>query len=477
MVAGGVGRAASVAARERAVAALTWLESLGKPDVFAPDVARDAGGDRRLSVYRSYVPDNIADKVARSWSAGREGNLADFRAEKDVRSLSLLGEAVTIRYLVGPDVELHLAALVASMRAVTHLGWGIDMVVGDARLVSTSERVEGEHWVPRDFGECSLRCPMPGTFGALEERHRAFLSRLAGEVFLPVPPLGTFIRQRYGRTSVVPERPFAAFRLTDPATGRKRAFDAVQRSRDVAAWLRHCVGEIAKDWPFGDARYLVHGHSGNGLQGSGARLSYVPLPTITPSSVERAIHVGDIGRVLVTAPPEHAEEIVWLQRLALGADLTWENRTVAALETLPDDDWVLRRYLPRDGATTWTTVTPVILPGHDDHSEKKIERLIRRAMLQAGLEQKVVDEIETLEWGTAGFLAGLRHARSYPAPDKVKGPRLHVRVRFAQPVRGPLVVGSGRHRGVGTFVALAMPLAVPRPRPRVLDVARERPLR
>ena len=264
------------------------------------------------------------------------------------------------------------------------------------------------------------------------------------------------------------------FSLTDPVTGRKRAFDAVRRSRDVAAWFRHCVGEIAKDWPFGDARYLVHGHGEDGTPGSGARLSYVPLPTISPSSVGRATHVGDIGRVLVTAPPEHAQEILWLLRLALGADLTWGNRTVAALETLPDDDWVLRRYLPRAGATTWTTVTPVVLPGHDDYSERKIERLIRRAMVHAGLEQKVVDDIETLDWGTAGFLAGLRDARSYLAPDKVKGPRLHVRVRFAQPVRGPLVVGSGRHRGVGTFVALTSPVQVPRRRPRVLDVAGDR---
>ncbi len=454
MVAGGVGRSPDASARERTAAALRWLESFPSPEIYVPDVERNPDGSRRISVHRSYVPDNIGDKVARSWSSGREASLADYRTEKDVRALSLGGDLVCFRYLVGPDVEMHLSAIVAAMRSITHLGWGVDLVIGDARLTSGAERPAGERWTASAFGECSLRCPTAGTLEALQQRHGAFLSRLAQDVFVPVPPLGAFLRRRYGRAAVAPERPFACFRLTQPVTGDRCSFDPVRRARDVAAWLRHRVGELSATWPFGAAVSLVHGHGDKQETGSRARISYVPMPTIVPGGGGRAARVGDLARVMLTAPPEHGAEILWLQEVLNGEELDWEQRPVAALDVLPDDDWVLRRYLPRDGATTWTTVTPVVLPGHHDRSERKTERLVRKALVHTGLAAEAVAEIVSIDWGTSGFLPGLRDARAYLAPDKVSGPQLHVRIQFRRPIKGPLTAGSGRHRGVGTFVAL-----------------------
>ncbi|MBY0458533.1 MAG: hypothetical protein K2V38_14430 [Gemmataceae bacterium] len=50
-----------------------------------------------------------------------------------------------------------------------------------------------------------------------------------------------------------------------------------------------------------------------------------------------------------------------------------------------------------------------------------------------------------------GFRAGVEPATRYQTPASVTGPRYHVRVRFAHPVRGPLSVGVCRYRGVGLF--------------------------
>jgi CRISPR-associated protein Csb2 len=50
-----------------AAPALRWLEHQPTPTIVA------APGVRSDVTYRLYVPDNVADKVARSWSGGGEG--------------------------------------------------------------------------------------------------------------------------------------------------------------------------------------------------------------------------------------------------------------------------------------------------------------------------------------------------------------------------------------------------------------------
>jgi CRISPR-associated protein Csb2 len=110
---------------------------------------------------------------------------------------------------------------------------------------------------------------------------------------------------------------------------------------------------------------------------------------------------------------------------------------------------VLGRYLvPND---RWSTVTPVVLPGRDDHSPAKAEGLLRKAFLHASFEPEVVDAVRELDWRKVGFRAGTDLANRYVTPDKVGGPMFHVRVRFAKPVAGPIAIGSGRYRGMGVF--------------------------
>ena len=67
---------------EHARAALRWLERQAPPLIVAP-----LGESSRLK-YRLYVPDNVGDKVAASWSRGWDASLAEYRTEKDVRPRS-----------------------------------------------------------------------------------------------------------------------------------------------------------------------------------------------------------------------------------------------------------------------------------------------------------------------------------------------------------------------------------------------------
>src|SRR5690606_25193639 len=110
-----------------------WLESLPPPEIWAPRT--QAHGP-----YRLYVPDNVGDVAARAWSRGRDADLSKSRTEKDVRSLQLL-ESASVHFVFRdvPSVSAHLETLRRAARSITHLGWGIDMVAGDA---STSTDVE-----------------------------------------------------------------------------------------------------------------------------------------------------------------------------------------------------------------------------------------------------------------------------------------------------------------------------------------------
>jgi CRISPR-associated protein Csb2 len=174
-------------------------------------------------------------------------------------------------------------------------------------------------------------------------------------------------------------------------------------------------------------------------------MSFLPLPTINP----KLARVEGIARVLVAAPAGYEPQIEWLSARLAGQDLVWKGEVVGFLDPLPSSDWVLRQYV--EMSTRWSTVTPVVLPGHDDRSETKGDRLLRRAFLHAGVDPDVVASIQELEWRKVGFRPGTDLASRYLAPDKITGPMFHVRVRFAAPYAGPLSIGSGRFRGMGVF--------------------------
>ncbi|MBX5484649.1 MAG: type I-U CRISPR-associated protein Cas5/Cas6 [Myxococcaceae bacterium] len=442
-----LGREPNEERRRGAARTLEWLERLEAPEIVAARAAPVS------NPYRSYVPDNVGDKVARAWSAGREAKLEEYRSEKDVDAVKLEDDAVHYLFETAEDVAAQLPTLQRMARSLTHVGWGIDHVAGDADADISG--LAGERWLPVRHGGRLLRIPIPGTLAALEERHRLFLTRLEGDTFRPVTPLSAFATVSYARATDPMPRPYIAFRVVQPTTGDRLSLDPVTRTRDVAAWLRHAVAEVAEGWPFGPTKTLIHGHPEEGVRmgPSTPRLSFLPLPTISPRKGRNGVHehVEGIARVAVVGQAGLEAALEWLKAHLSGRELEWRGRVVAALEPLPDQDWVLKRYTA--ASTRWSTVTPVVLPGYDDGSRKKAEKLLRNAFAHAGFEREVLESIQTLEWRRVGFRVGTELAARYLPPDKVVGPHYHVRVRFAREVAGPLAIGSGRFRGMGVFAA------------------------
>ncbi|HEY1065132.1 MAG TPA: type I-U CRISPR-associated protein Csb2, partial [Pirellulales bacterium] len=169
-------------------AALQWLERLAPPTIAAPTI--ELG-----TKYRLYVPDNIADKVAGTWSRGGEASIADYRTEKDVQVVQLRGADPTLHFLwplpAAADAAVFVETLQALARRVTHLGWGVDMAAVNARVLSIAEveDLPGHRWSPVAAGGVSRRVPIAGSLAALIRRHNAFLQRLPSpDSFAVVPP-------------------------------------------------------------------------------------------------------------------------------------------------------------------------------------------------------------------------------------------------------------------------------------------------
>jgi CRISPR-associated protein Csb2 len=331
------------------------------------------------------------------------------------------------------------------------LGWGIDQVAADGRIIGESEvtALSGKRWHAWSThrpGMQSSRVPTAESLQALERVHTSFLSRLEGERYEPPVKFGHFTTVTYMPATSLPPRPYAVFEISEGVAFRQ------ETAAVVAAMLRSATCEQAKadthEFPGGSEHYVA-GH----VQERGRtppRFSYLPLPTIGHRYAD-----GMIRRLLVAEPiggdGTHSR---WAQNRLRNMTLRDENGNERG--TLLDL-WrttsrpLVARYV--DESQQWCTVTPVVLPGFDDGKHAKAEKLLVSALTQAGLP---VASLEELTIRKAPFWAGSAHPRQYVVPAYLRDlPRWHVRMRFHDSLTGPLAVGAGRHAGLGLFAAWA----------------------
>lgn len=436
---------------EYAQPSLLWLERLSQPEIVVP--THVFGTPFRLS-----GPNNDMDAPAKKWVKGEEPikphRPMDLRTMKAVHPTHIrIGDGKhgdSLHYLFAlPDGPCeHLEVLKSAARSITHLGWGIDMVAADLEVISEAEaqQLSGERWQVSLSGGVALRVPRTGTLGDLMRKHEKFLNRLTDEGFKPVPPLREFAVRHYRRLADPEPRPYCVFTILKPDAFGNRAFNTARRTRDVAAWIRHAVAEVCQPAGWPDFLPFVHGHGSDGQpnrsENSSHRFQYLPLPTIN-SHLHR---VESIRRVMVVAPPGRQDRIDFIRRRLLGHALKWRDEEIGVLNVQLGKDWVRDQYT--GAATTWTSVTPVILDGYDDRNATKTQKLLRKALANAG----ITSEIGELDWQPFGFVAGVEPVRAFVRPENLHGTMLHVRLRFAQRMSGPLAIGAGRYRGFGLMV-------------------------
>jgi len=403
---------------------LGWLQSLPAPLIVAP---RSCAGQ----FIKRFVPNNDADKVPD-------------RTAKVSRPTIFLGkpEAHFLWPLEGTEPET--TGVIEATQFLTCLGWGIDMAYGDAGIVDSKQinALPGIRWIPkpgvsREKG--LLRVPMEGSLMDLSNAHKSALNRIEhGQPLRTVDKPKVFDRVFYASTEQPLGSPYALFSLRTISDDAYRHPHA--KLMHVAGMARCAAIKAMKEYPpEGIAnpeewvKSFVRGRRPEGGTDH-KQFSYVPLPSIV-------------------APFECEAELDHLAGQLDGIQLQTEGGGEGPfLDRLRSPDSVARQYL--ESSREWASVTPVILPGHDDHKPAKTIKLIDRALAQSGIEQSC-----KFTWGAMPHFNNCLTAHkpdpsgrriAYFRPNHLEGlTAVHVRLTFEQAVTGPLIVGAGRHCGFG----------------------------
>lgn len=452
-----------IAAETQLDRALVWLEQQDPPMIFAPQCDNCAA-------YCLSVPNNAMDLVGKAWAKGNyfgtgDSNPATHRTMKTVRPLRMT-DGDTVHYLWRLDDSVSVSiidSLIDAARRMIALGWGIDLVVGDAERVTRAalSRLSGEQWsCTPGAAPTALRLPTTGTLDALQDRHTAFIHRMGNDGFTPVPPLTTFDRIGYRRPTDPIGRPCVVFELRHDDDQFCRY--SQRKLIHIAGMVRHLARQAMQQSPPAGVddnwveRYVA-GHRPKG-DSDHRQLSYLPLPSVGHKHADQAVR-----RVAIAAP--HGDERLLehvANRLAgqllqpdpdRGADFGESGPPTLVRASR---DHVAEIYTRP--ANHWASVTPVILPGHDDKKPTKTYKLIEKAFAMCGIEQPC-----EFEWSAHSPFRKSISAHKYDKDGKPTGyirpdhlmtqTAVHLRIRFNESleVPGPIAIGAGRHCGFGLF--------------------------
>jgi len=451
-------------------AAFRWLEGLEPPVVIAPK-------SRPGAAYRLYVPNNDGDKKFE-----RQERLTSkpVRPQRIRHGAGAGGDLPQLHYVWSVDdrqsaeAEKHCTVLCREARRLVAFGWGIDQAIANGQMLSGAElkALSGQRWYPR-MGVRQvadmLRVPKSGSLADCERAHKAFTERIRCERrgrgarlgYAPPDRPRCFQMVPYLRATSVPPRPCAAFELPEGVAFCQDNIVAVSAMlRSLACAERQ---DFHEQFPDDDSEVYLAGHV-NGARQTPPRFSYLPLPSIGHEHSD-----GLIRRVLIAEPfGGDGRRAAWAQQRLLNQPLKdhdGNERGVLMNLWRQTSRSITDRYVRE--AQEWATVTPVILPGFDDfrgvsraeqqaRRATKAERLFMKAVVQAGLP---ADIVESFALRKAPFWPGSAHPSRYKRPDYLdtsknrRFPAWHVRVRFREPVPGPITIGAGRHCGLGLFAA------------------------
>lgn len=436
------GNACGLTLPESIRSALRWLESLGPPDIIAPQAQP---GRPMLT----YVLNNISDSNPNS------------RTPKTIRP-TLLNEDRLVQYawkygLSQPDAKKYSETLKDAARHINALGWGIDLAIGHGEIVEhlpppTESRVHYRPTATALVGGLDLRVPRRDSLMSLERAYADFLKRYESPSTTKLESAGA-IYEPY-RYVVGTIRPYVAFRLVNPdgdtISIRHQLIAPLVGMIRALANCPHVVAALGQT--VSDRE--IKGHP---KESTSNRVSILPLPTIRQGPTD-----GWIRRVILAQPHESDGALCnWLGRLFDGQGLTPlsdEDRFPHIfLERIAQRDTVLPYYTGI--SRVWASVTPMLLPGYDDRKEHcgdhqkrltRAEQLVRKALRQAGINVSAQVELSRVPYWT-----GSLHARDYRPREKLSHyPCWHVRLTFDRPWTGPLAIGAGRHCGLGVFASI-----------------------
>lgn len=459
--------------------ALTFLERLSPPVIVAPPVRAGKG-------FTNYVPNNDLDSVG-----GDPRRMADIRAGKVIKPFLFDAEINLIYAWIFDSNEENARRLCVIAEQLYQLGRGVDMAWAWAEIVDADEietRLTAHGGVVHRPGAGEglvLPSPQRGSLASLERRFAA-----GGKRFETVGKG----RRKQQLFSQAPKPRFAPvvydspphrflFDLRKMTEGLDRGLSVLTQAVAFVERVRNqAAAVLTKKWPEAAAtiqRVFVGRDAGE--VDKAARIRIIPLPSIGSPHVIPAIR-----RVLIEVPPNcpfsagDIEEA--FSGLKVSESIDSETGEIVETRLLPADDRVMLLHYGVDKNRryrVWRTVTPAALP--ESVARRRVDpRRLRQELAGARgatehlKEAKPSNERLTEEDRAAAAVAqALRHAcvaarpvavrvqrepfvgRGARAEDFAPNTRFakeriwHVEIAFAEPHRGPLIIGDGRYLGLG----------------------------
>lgn len=200
----------------------------------------------------------------------------------------------------------------------------------------------------------------------------------------------------------------------------------------------------------------ISGHRPDGGRSLDPHLAYFPLSFVGRDHADGRI-MGAALALPRSLDKNEAGKIIepWL-RDANGLprpiklfDGQWLECTME-IETRETSPWNLRSGPWIGPSRIWASVTPVVLDRHFDGKDKweRAAGVVQDACERIGLPRP-----EKVLLHPVSLVEGTPHSREFPSikrkSDNGRMHHCHAVILFAEPVRGPVLVGAGRFRGYG----------------------------
>ena len=212
---------------------------------------------------------------------------------------------------------------------------------------------------------------------------------------------------------------------------------------------------------------VLSGHEPDGAPTSRPHLAILPLPFVGRAHADGTIRGFALSLPRNASTSDRAAVAgalqVWGRVRGGGLLLTLPGGREINLRLLVADPvpWTLERYRWSRPSRVWPTVTPLAFdraPGRLWTADRGTRVSASRAateVVSVACERVGLPRPEAVEVTQTARLVGVPRLREFPVYQSPgRGARrvsAHVSVEFAEPVRGPLVLGAGRFFGMGLF--------------------------
>jgi CRISPR-associated protein Csb2 len=412
---------------ESARAALLWLEGLPAPHVAADDAPAVQ------TPLTAFVP--INDPKTGFLPPRSERRPRSFPSV--VPEVSAAGACPEVCFLwpeVQPDETL--TRLLSSItQRVAYLGSSRSPV----RVRLKTEALSDPNWVPDDEGDVVLRVPGPGRLESLEWHYQNDLR----------PPLGALQRYRRGprmETSRVHEGVFGemvVYRLTGPSE------TDIETALKLTSALRATCMRRAQELA-GGVPEVLSGHDEQGKSSVRPHAAFVALPFVSEQQQYADGRILGLGVLLPRGlSGDERRRVVRalmdVDRVSLPGGIDFRLARCTPGQPVPHN---IRSDTWTRPSRRWASVTPLLLDHFPKKGSRSIAKVIARGCEYIGLPPPadvVPDQFSPLYGVQPSFRFLVRRSASKP--------RLytHATLTFAEPVRGPVVVGAGRYFGLGLF--------------------------